>query len=98
MRLHLVAGMVFSTVLYRSSTYTGYFLGAGDEYALGFLPGLFWKTEYRFSTFSKRVNDIHFGVEGFSPGDLESKKYVQTIRSELVYHFNWTGAPLVAKY
>ena len=26
-------------------TYKGYFIGAGDEYALSFLPGLFWKTE-----------------------------------------------------
>jgi outer membrane immunogenic protein len=27
----------------------------------------------------------------------ESKKWVQTVRSELVYRFNW-GGPLVAKY
>jgi hypothetical protein len=26
-------------------TYTGWFLGAGYEYALGLMPGLFWKTE-----------------------------------------------------
>ena len=34
-----------------SRTYRGWFLGAGDEYALNFLPGLFWKTEYRFTSF-----------------------------------------------
>ena len=31
---------------------SGCFLGAGDEYALSFLPGLFWKTEYRFSAWT----------------------------------------------
>src|SRR3569623_926129 len=30
----------------------GWFIGTGDEYALtNFLPGLFWKTEYRYSEF-----------------------------------------------
>ena len=27
---------------------SGWFLGSGYEYGLGFVPGLFWKTEYRF--------------------------------------------------
>src|SRR5262249_726343 len=30
-------------------TYKGWFLGTGYEYGLKLLPGLFWKTEYRFS-------------------------------------------------
>jgi outer membrane immunogenic protein len=80
------------------NTYSGYFLGAGDEYALGFLPGLFWKTEYRFSTFDRKTNDIFDFGSGTPIGStLESKKYVQTVRSELTYHFNW-GGPVVAKY
>ncbi len=33
------------------ATYKGYFIGAGDEYALSFMPGLFWKTEYRLAEF-----------------------------------------------
>ena len=32
-------------------TYTGWFIGAGYEYGLGWLPGLFWKTEYRFADY-----------------------------------------------
>jgi outer membrane immunogenic protein len=28
---------------------------------------------------------------------IDSKKWVQTVRSELVYRFNW-GSPVVAKY
>lgn len=79
-------------------TYKGYFIGAGDEYALSFLPGLFWKTEYRFSTFDTRTNPLFDATTGARTIDsLDSKKWVQTIRSELVYRFNW-GGPVVAKY
>jgi outer membrane immunogenic protein len=79
-------------------TYKGWFLGAGDEYALTFLPGLFWKTEYRFSEFDRGTNVVRNFPAGTPFGlDLDSKKFVHTVRSELVYRFNW-GGPLVAKY
>jgi outer membrane immunogenic protein len=79
-------------------TYKGYFIGAGDEYALNFLPGLFWKTEYRFSTFDTRTNPFRDSTDGTTIGlSNDAKKYVQTVRSELTYHFNWGGA-VVAKY
>jgi outer membrane immunogenic protein len=80
-------------------TYKGYFLGAGDEYALSFLPGLFWKTEYRFSDLDTRTNPIRVIATGAPTGtfEVDSHKYVHTVRSELVYRFNW-GGPVVAKY
>lgn len=79
-------------------TYKGWFLGAGDEYALHFLPGLFWKTEYRFSRFDAEYNPIRVTATGLTTGFSENdRKWVQTIRSELVYRFNW-GGPVVAKY
>ncbi len=80
-------------------TYKGYFLGAGDEYALSFLPGLFWKTEYRFSDLDTSTNPIRVIATGAPTGNFEvdSHKYVHTVRSELVYRFNW-GGPVVAKY
>jgi outer membrane immunogenic protein len=79
-------------------TYNGWFLGAGDEYALNFLPGLFWKTEYRVSQFDTKTNAIRDFTTGALIGEsVDSKKWVQTIRSELTYHFNW-GGPVVAKY
>jgi outer membrane immunogenic protein len=79
-------------------TYQGWFLGAGDEYALNFLPGLFWKTEYRFSRFDTATNPFIITSTGLRGIDsVDSKKWVQTIRSELTYHFNW-GGPVVAKY
>jgi outer membrane immunogenic protein len=79
-------------------TYKGWFLGAGDEYALNFLPGLFWKTEYRFSEFDTATNPLRLFPTGALSGEsVDSKKFVHTVRSELVYRFNW-GGPLVAKY
>jgi len=79
-------------------TYKGYFIGAGDEYALNFLPGLFWKTEYRFSDLDTRTNSVRFvGTNALTGFQIDSHKFVHTVRSELVYRFNW-GNPLVAKY
>src|SRR3979411_1489724 len=40
------------TIFFDKRTYKGWFLGAGDEYALNFLSRLFWQTEYRFSEFA----------------------------------------------
>lgn len=79
-------------------TYSGYFIGAGDEYALSFLPGLFWKTEYRFSDLDTQTNPIRVVATGAPTAfAVDSHKYVHTVRSELVYRFNW-GGPVVAKY
>ena len=81
-----------------SQTYQGYFIGAGDEYALSFLPGLFWKTEYRFADYNSKNVPVFATATGLPTGVLESThNYVHTVRSELVYRFNWGGA-VVAKY
>jgi outer membrane immunogenic protein len=84
-----------------SQTYHGWFIGGGEEYAFNWLPvpGLFWKTEYRFSEFDRK------GVlEHFSDGDIalinSNKKFVQTITTSLVWRFNWGlgKAPVAAAY
>jgi outer membrane immunogenic protein len=69
-----------------ATTYKGWFLGSGYEYGLGFMPGLFWKTEYRFADYQAQTLPV---VCTGCSGTLDSHKYVQTIRSELVYRFNW---------
>jgi outer membrane immunogenic protein len=81
-----------------SKTYKGWFVGAGDEFALSFVPGLFWKTEYRFSQFDRETN-VAFLAQPVRPNGFsyDSDKFVHTVRSELVYRFNW-GGPVVAKY
>ena len=81
-----------------ATTYKGYFIGGGYEYGLNFLPGLFWKTEYRLSDLDSKSNPIRFVATGAASGvEVHSQRYVQTIRSELVYRFNWGGS-VVAKY
>jgi outer membrane immunogenic protein len=78
-------------------TYSGWFVGTGYEYGLSFLPGLFWKTEYRFADYGKDRVQV---LEGGDPTGvfIESRKYVHTVRSELVWRFNFGGGPVVARY
>jgi outer membrane immunogenic protein len=85
------------SILMGSRNYNGWYLGAGDEYALSFMPGLFWKTEYRVSEYKKATNSLTGTSEGPLDDSIDSRKWVQTVRSELVYRFNW-GGPVVAKY
>jgi outer membrane immunogenic protein len=81
----------------------GWFLGGGTEYAVNWLPGLFWKSEYRFADYgNKSFSQLctvtgPCGVGGTIMSIDHSRPYVQTITTELVYRFNW-GGPLVAKY
>jgi outer membrane immunogenic protein len=85
-------------------TYHGWFIGGGEEYAFNWLPvpGLFWKTEYRFSEFDRQsvlVRDL-FIPDGDGNFSYSNKKFVQTITTSLVWRFNWGGygGPVVAKY
>jgi outer membrane immunogenic protein len=75
-----------------ANTYTGWFIGSGAEYALSFipLPGIFWRSEYRFSTYKAADLPILSSITGLSTGTaINSDKFVQTVRSELVWRFNW---------
>jgi outer membrane immunogenic protein len=80
-------------------TYSGWFIGTGDEYSLAnWLPGLFWKTEYRFSDFNTKDVPVVFNGTGVSNGFLEHTHFYENlVRTSLVYRFNW-GGPVVAKY
>lgn len=80
-------------------TYKGWFLGSGLEYSLGFAPGLYLKTEYRFSEFDVGTNQFRFVANNALTGfEIDSTKYVQTITTSLVYKFNFGGPAVVAKY
>ena len=71
-------------------TYSGWFIGTGYEYALGFFPGLFWKTEYRFADYG--TDRVPLLLRGLDTGDaFDQQKFVHTVRSELVWRFNWGG-------
>jgi outer membrane immunogenic protein len=77
-----------------SHTYPGWFLGSGYEIAIRILPpGFFWKTEYRFA--ETKNETICGGPSSSFCGTAQ--KYQQTVRSELVWRFDW-GAPWRATY
>jgi outer membrane immunogenic protein len=74
------------------ATVSGYFLGGGTEYALSWLPfrGMFWKSEYRFASYDTENLVNFFPATGLPNGVIDRREtYVQTIRSELVWRFNW---------
>lgn len=103
--LNVVNTGAFSGAQLDAQTFNGFFLGSGVEYAVDFLPGLFWKTEARASYFERKdVVPTCVGVgavctaAGATFGLTESRQpTVYTVRSELVYRFNF-GGPVVAKY
>lgn len=86
----------------------GWFLGGGVEMPLSLvLPaGWFLRTEYRYSYYgTHNLSDTCGGVSGsaacdhtFSPQDnISFHPTDQSIVTEVVYHFNWTG-PVGARY
>jgi outer membrane immunogenic protein len=79
---------VATPVSLASQTYSGWFIGSGYEYAFGWFPGLTWKTEYRFADYGKEhLLVLNSGVP--TANSLDSQKYVHTVRSELVWRFNF---------
>ena len=82
-------------------TFHGWFIGSGYEYQLGFLPGLTWKTEYRFAEYQSDTLAL-LNRPGFSLGGgitVDSRKFVQTVTSSLVWRFNWFGGgPMAGRY
>jgi outer membrane immunogenic protein len=71
------------------NTYHGWFLGSGFDYAISILPsGFFLRSEYRYSTYQAADVPL-FSVGVPQPEEFNSKKWVQTVRTELTYRFNW---------
>jgi outer membrane immunogenic protein len=88
--INLLVGGAASNLSIGAQTYSGWFLGGGYEYRLEWFPGLFWKTEYRFAQYDRESLAILAG--GVPTGaSIDSEKTVQTIRSQLVWRFNWGG-------
>ena len=85
-------------------TKDGYFIGGGTEYAIQSIPGLFWKSEVRFSDLGDKTDLTVCPLNGVAcaPGVAHSLDrnhvYLQAATTELVYRFNWGKTPVVAKY
>ncbi len=79
-----------------ANTYSGWFLGGGTEYALNMswvpVRGLFWRTEYRYASYTAADVPIIDTATGAPFGVAEHMlKTNQTITSGLVWRFNWLG-------
>ena len=68
-----------------SSTVGGWFLGGGLEVAMH--GGWFWRSEVRYSDYSKDLRSETVGGVPFA--NLKFDPVVETATSEIVYKFNW---------
>lgn len=91
----------------QSQRYEGFFIGGGTEYAITLVPGLFWKNEYRYADYRNASTNILCTIcttattpslVGQSGLAERVHTTVQTIRTELVWRFNWSGPSIAAKY
>jgi outer membrane immunogenic protein len=75
-----------------SQTYHGWFIGGGTEYSLGWFPGLFWRSEYRYASYQAADLPIIITATGTPSGLADNvRKTVQTITTGLVWRFNFGG-------
>ncbi len=75
-------------------TYNGWFIGSGFEYAFDWLPipGLFLKTEYRYSQYNTASPSFVTTATGAPVGlSNNTQKFTQFVSTELVWRFNWFG-------
>ncbi len=81
----------FSGVTWPDQDFSGYFLGSGLEYMI--FPGWFVKTEYRYASYSSKTVTGAISIPPASALltsiNMTVKPQVQTVRTELVYKFNW---------
>ena len=81
----------------------GWFVGGGVENNLNIFgisaPGWFMKTEYRAAYYDRKDIAVRADVTNLATTDaIAFKPLVQTVSTSLVYRFNWSGAPVQAKY
>jgi outer membrane immunogenic protein len=92
-------GVIFNTpgATIGSNTYHGWFIGGGTEIALSGLfglplpAGLFWRSEYRYSSFDSADLPIFTAAGAQTNFSEHMRPFVQTITTSLVYKFNWWG-------
>jgi outer membrane immunogenic protein len=80
-----------STFSIGAHTYNGWFLASGFDYAISFLPtGFYLRSEYRFATYDSADLSLVSNSTGLTIGTaLDAKKWVQTVRTSLIWRFNW---------
>jgi outer membrane immunogenic protein len=81
----------------------GFFVGGGVENNLDIfginIPGLFMKTEYRAAYYGNVSLPETVIATGLPLGQAVTfRPWTETVSTSLVYRFNWTGAPVAARY
>jgi outer membrane immunogenic protein len=69
-----------------SHSYGGWFTGAGIETKIASIPGLYFNTEYRFTSYNSATLPVS-GLAGV--GALKLQPSQQTVMSGVHYKFNW---------
>jgi len=78
-----------------ATTYSGWFVGGGTEFMLS--PGWFIRNEYRYARYDNEFRPYVLTTTGASSAlGVASEKFVQTVRTELVWKWNWGGAARAA--
>jgi outer membrane immunogenic protein len=74
-------------------SHQGWFFGTGTEFAIDWLPGLFWKNEYRYADYGSRTIGVICttaalcGAAGPTAFAEQLHPIVHTVRTELVWRF-----------
>jgi opacity protein-like surface antigen len=80
-----------------AQTFNGGFIGGGTEVVVPGWPGLYWRNEYRFSSYQSA--NLPLTVD-FIPGPqpmVHESKTVQMISTSLVWKFCWTPSVVSAR-
>lgn len=81
-----------NTLTAPAQNYNGWFVGGGTETSLSWvLPGLFLRTEYRYASFASNDTQLFFPTGAPAPFASHSNLATQSVFTELVWRFNWTG-------
>ena len=82
-----LAGVPMST---SSHNYGGWFTGAGIETRVASIPGLYFNTEYRFTSYDNATLAVaNSGASAVGTFSLKQQPSQQTVMSGLHYKFNW---------
>jgi outer membrane immunogenic protein len=75
-----------------ANNFNGWFIGGGTEYAVTWLPipGIFWRNEYRYSTYNSADVPVITAATGAATAfGQHMQPQVQTITTSLVWRFNF---------
>jgi outer membrane immunogenic protein len=87
MNLQPFGGAAMSTA---SHNYGGWFTGAGIETRIASIPGLYFNTEYRFTSYDSATLPVTGSAgTGLGAFSLKLQPSQQTVMSGLHYKFNW---------